>query len=194
MHPELSEGLGWPTRRVTSGRLADDEPAAHAQQAGAALGDRGWRTERPADDAVIDMAMLWDVSKFGGISERDRDTISKLEVLNSSREEVSPSLRPIQQHEFDAGLLQSHHESGHSPAAPEIAPALTGYRASGRMMGPCMLDMRQEVTRAKKTLLLAASEHGNEAFFCHRHDAGNRISHVSRETLPACCGFRADLR
>ncbi len=138
--------------------------------------------------------MLGAVGKFGGIAERDRDAISEFEVLNSGFEEVSPSLRPIQQHEFDAGLLQGHHESGHSPAAPEIAPALTGHRSSRRVVGSCVLHMNQEVTRAQKTLLLAEFEHGNEAFFCRRHDAGNRISHVSRETLPpAPVGFGAPL-
>jgi hypothetical protein len=52
------------------------------------------------------------------------------------------------------------------------------------MVRSCVLDMRQEVSGAKKSLLLAVLEHGNEALRCHRHDAGNRISHVSRETLP----------
>ena len=138
--------------------------------------------------------MSGEMSEFSGIAERDRDTIGEMEILNSSFEEISPALGPIQQHEFDAGLLQRHHKPRHSPAAPEIAPALTGHRSSCHMVSSCVLHMGQEVTGAKKALLLTVSEHGNQAFFCHRHDAWNRISDVSRETLRPRSGSTTGLR
>ncbi len=131
--------------------------------------------------------MLGAPGKLGGISERDRDTISELEVLNSDFEEISPSLGSIQEHELDVGLLQGHHKSRHSPTAPEIAPALAGHRSSRRVVGSRVLHMGQEVTGTQKTVLLAAPQHGNEAFFCRRHDAGNRIRrtmHISRPRRP----------
>ena len=107
--------------------------------------------------------MLREASELSGISERNCDAISESEVLNSGFEEICPPPRPIQQHEFHIGSPEGHYQSRHSPAAAEIAPALTGHGTSGCIVGLRMGNMGQELSRAEKAPALAVAKHGEQA-------------------------------
>ena len=183
-HAEPGKRLFWPPCLVTSGRFADDEPAAEAEQTGAALCNCGRGTECPTDDPVVGEAVFGKARELGGITECNSDVTSEFEISDSGVEEADAPLRPVHQHELDAGSLECHDQSRYSPTAPEIAPTLAGHRLGHGIMSPRMPDMRQQVAWAQKTLTLAAAKHGEQAVIRCRHDASHRISRVSRETLP----------
>lgn len=136
--------------------------------------------------------MFGKVRELGGVAERDSDVTSEFELLDSGVEEAGSPLGPIEQHELGAGPPECHDQSRYSPTAPEIAPALAGHRAGHGIVSTRVLDMRQKVTRAQKTLTLAAAEHGEQTVIRCCHDAGHRISRVSRETSPNANLARTD--
>ena len=69
--------------------------------------------------------MLRTVSEFGGISAGDPDPVLDAEVANGVREELSSTLRAIEQDQLDLGPVESDDQAWHSPTAAHIAPELT---------------------------------------------------------------------
>ena len=109
------------------------------------------------------------MGELGRIPAGDLDPAVDAETTDRVSEEFRSTLGAVKQDEFELGPVERQNQTGHSPAAAQIAPALTRRRIGGVAVGPGMPDMELEFAGSEEPVSLTAREHLQEPFVVGVH-------------------------